>query len=666
MGESGRSSSEARPGPGRHPRARRPVTPRAVVVGLLLSALFSVIVPYVDVYMSDTFLGSCHLPPGAVFVLLMLVLVVNPVLRLLGKRLAFDRAELLTIYCFLLFSLLVPGHGAENVFIPVAITPYYYANAENKWLDLFGNHLPSWTAPQSRSAVVGFFEGLQPGQSIPWGEWLVPLAAWTVYSIGAYGLVLFLSVILHRQWDQAERIYYPLVRLPQQMVEHADRPFAPGSFFRSGAMWIGFGLAAFLALMNGMNFYVPAWPRALLECNFQALFHSKPWWSVGWVPGRIWPVVVGTTVLLRSEVSFSLWAWWWLMKLQLVAADALGYAGVGQGSLWGPSWLVAQSVGATMAYVGLAFWAARGHLRNVMQLALGRRLPTRDEHEAVPYRLCAWGFAASFALLVGWQLAAGAGLYGAVVQPLVYVFLCIMLTRLVADAGVLFVQSTWYTPEFLGWFVGGARVGAPTIVVSTLIERSYHHDQRAFIMPSFVQSWKIADDEGLSSRRLSPWLLVTIGIATVLCYYMSLKLIYTYGGMACNPWHIQGAGPGGFWLAANYLQAPRPVNLAGIAALGLGLVVTVAVFYVRRQYAWFPLHPVGYLIPLSYAMHQLWFSVFLGWVFKAVINRYGGPKGLRRLMPGFLGLAFGDIFMMVVFLIVDALKGVHNHYLMPG
>ena len=46
--------------------------------------------------------------------------------------------------------------------------------------------------------------------------------------------------------------------------------------------------------------------------------------------------------------------------------------------------------------------------------------------------------------------------------------------------------------------------------------------------------------------------------------------------------------------------------------------------------------------------------------------RYGGPKGVARALPVFLGVAFGDIFMMVVWLIVDAITGTHGHYLMPG
>ncbi len=68
----------------RTPQGR--ITARAVILGLALSVLFSIIIPYVDVFLSNTFLGAQHLPPGAVFALFFLLVVVNPLLRLIGHR----------------------------------------------------------------------------------------------------------------------------------------------------------------------------------------------------------------------------------------------------------------------------------------------------------------------------------------------------------------------------------------------------------------------------------------------------------------------------------------------------------------------------------------------------------------------------------------------------
>jgi hypothetical protein len=78
-------------------------------VGLLLGYA----IPVIDYKLFNTFLGATHFPPGAIGALLVLVLVVNPLLRMVSKKLAFSRNEALTVYITCLFSSLIPGHGAE-------------------------------------------------------------------------------------------------------------------------------------------------------------------------------------------------------------------------------------------------------------------------------------------------------------------------------------------------------------------------------------------------------------------------------------------------------------------------------------------------------------------------------------------------------------------------
>jgi threonine/homoserine/homoserine lactone efflux protein len=53
-------------------------------------------------------------------------------------------------------------------------------------------------------------------------------------------------------------------------------------------------------------------------------------------------------------------------------------------------------------------------------------------------------------------------------------------------------------------------------------------------------------------------------------------------------------------------------------------------------------------------------------VLKGVLLRYGGANGLRKSVPLFLGVAFGDIVMMVFWLIVASLTGKHRVFLLPG
>ena len=41
----------------------------------------------------------------------------------------------------------------------------------------------------------------------------------------------------------------------------------------------------------------------------------------------------------------------------------------------------------------------------------------------------------------------------------------------------------------------------------------------------------------------------------------------------------------------------------------------------RQRFLWWPLHPLG--LPLSAVFGSAFFSVFLGWLFKTAIVKYG-------------------------------------------
>jgi hypothetical protein len=86
----------------------------------------------------------------------------------------------------------------------------------------------------------------------------------------------------------------------------------------------------------------------------------------------------------------------------------------------------------------------------------------------------------------------------------------------------------------------------------------------------------------------------------------------------------------------------------------------------RQRNLWIPLHPVGFIMMQTYAMHTMWLSVFIAWAMKVTILRYGGANALRKTLPLWLGVAFGDILMMVVWLIIASLTGKHRVFLLPG
>ncbi len=661
----------------------RGVTPRVAVLCLGLAAFFGYVIPVVDYKFSNTFLGATHLAPGAVAVLLALVLVVNPLLRLLRASWKFGRNEVLTVYLSCLFSCLVPGIGGNNYFVSFIIGSFYYATRENRWFDSLKG-LPPWMTPAlnadgtyNRSLVEGWYSGLRPGDSIPWGAWIVPLLAWGAFAFATFWMLACLSVMLRAQWGEREALAFPLLRLPLEITEDVDRADKYGTlgrFFRNPMMWAGFAVAVFVQSLNGLQLYFPDVPRVPLEINTGPLFTEAPWNQMGWVPMRVWPIAVGMTYLLTAEVSFSLWFFFWFIKLQLIGAYFLGFPpnslpnAIDSG---GKIFTVFQDAGAHITYVAIILWMAREHLTRIVRRAFGRARPDEQERrEALPYPVAFWGFVLSFCFMLAWSWAAGMALSLALAQWASYLVIAIVVSRVVAAGGLIFVHHTWMPLGVMGQLVGtgpGTWLSpANGIASAAVLEAGFIQDYRASLLPSFVQSFKLAHDRGINARALITLIFGVIIVSMLIGLQMNVRLGYENSGLSLQGW-LRTSGPQTAGNNAHIFSQSAPdVSWTNWLWLGLGGLIIGGITLARSRFLWFPLHPLGYLMCQTYPIHTLWFSILIGWACKVLITRFGGHETYRKTTPAFLGLALGDVAMMLVWIVVDGWQGRHGHQLMPG
>jgi len=68
----------------------------------------------------------------------------------------------------------------------------------------------------------------------------------------------------------------------------------------------------------------------------------------------------------------------------------------------------------------------------------------------------------------------------------------------------------------------------------------------------------------------------------------------------------------------------------------------------RARYTWWPLAPLGFALSGSWSMIVFWFPIFVAWILKSVLLRYGGMKVYMRLKPLFLGLILGEFSQAVL------------------
>lgn len=670
------------------PRARpRAVTPRVVFLCLALSLFFGYTIPVVDYKFSNTFLGATHLAPGAIGVILAMVVIVNPLLQVLGgPRFRFSRDEVLVIYLSCLFSCLIPGIGGNNYFTSFIVGSFYYATRENGWME-FLLKLPHWMTPALNAdgsynarLVEGWYVGLKPGEHIPWAQWALPLLAWGALMLSSFWTLCCAAVLLRAQWGDREALSFPLLRLPLELTSHLDEP-ASGrrarlfpAFFSERTMWIGFAIAILIEGLNGLHGYFPDVPQISTSVDTGALFTEAPWNQMGNPPIRIWPIAIGITFLLPSEISFSLWFFYWFMKAQLVVAYYLGFVpnALPNGIMSGQKLFTGyQEVGAHLAFVALILWTAREHFAHVWRRSIGREPKSEAEKlEVLSYPVAFWGFWLGLAFMVAWAVHAGVSVGLAIVLWLSWLVIAIVLSRVVAAGGLLFVHHSWMPLGAWGQLVGTGP-GTPLspangIVPAAIIEYSMVQDYRASLAPSFVQSWKLAYDRGISGRQIG----LLIGAVTLVTFIvglqMNVRLGYDNGGLGLQGW-IKQWGPQGTARNAEMLSRAAPdVVWTNWLWLAFGAALTVALTVARAHFAWFPLHPLGYMMALSYPMNVLWFSMFVGWLCKTLVNRFGGHDTYQKLVPAFLGLALGDVSMMLLWLIIDGWQGRSGHQLMPG
>ena len=76
-------------------------------------------------------------------------------------------------------------------------------------------------------------------------------------------------------------------------------------------------------------------------------------------------------------------------------------------------------------------------------------------------------------------------------------------------------------------------------------------------------------------------------------------------------------------------------------------------------------HPIGYVMWMgTWPIHRMWFSYFLGWVFKLLILKFGGQRTYLAWRRFFIGLIIGEALAVIFWTIVQGYTGHQEGYSM--
>jgi hypothetical protein len=88
--------------------------------------------------------------------------------------------------------------------------------------------------------------------------------------------------------------------------------------------------------------------------------------------------------------------------------------------------------------------------------------------------------------------------------------------------------------------------------------------------------------------------------------------------------------------------------------------------FLRAKLAWFPFHPLGYVLASSFFMKGCWFIMFIAWAVRLGMFRLGGAHSIRRgLIPFCIGMFLACIASIVIFDVVGIcmrMQGVETVY----
>ncbi|NUP99753.1 MAG: hypothetical protein HUU35_07855 [Armatimonadetes bacterium] len=634
---------------------------RALLVGLPVLVALAFVTVYGDMVVKQMQIGILQLPPPALGGLFILV-VVTRLLRWGLRRGVLGSQDLFPLYVMMTITVLMCSRGTIEKLVPTLVHTNYYATAENKYMELFGDYITDWLVvydpkgEPKQDIAVDYHEG---NAEVQWRFWLGPILSWTGLLTLVYVTFLCLAVILRRQWQDNEKLVFPLVTLPLAIIEDSSAT----SFFRNRLTWIGFSIPTLIYLVNFLHANIVAVPEIKLSWQLNQFLTTKPWNGIYNTRLVVSFAAIGFFYFLASDLLFSLWFFFLLTRLTDVIGTQLGAELVVMPLYPCRLYTGYQVMGAYFVLVVYLVRSGWLHFRPVLSGALqrGRQLLIDGpEDEVLPYRIAVWGLILGFFGSVAWCVYAGLDIWLALVELGVYLFVvALVLSRGVAEAGLLQTEASFRPLDFIKLFRPHYGLGARNITLLAMLDTMLTRDLRGVLLSNFLDDQKMARELGFRPRSLIAPIAVAVAVALVAGSYFFITLSHDLGHITLYT-YPQGNAEMHLKEAATAMLQQQRLNHAAVPSFVVGTFVCTALVVLRTTQVWWPLHPLAYAVCGSWTMLVFWFSALITWLLKGFILKSGGMKLYRQCMPFFLGMVLGTFFMAFCITLI-AFVGRLNH-----
>jgi len=406
------------------------------------------------------------------------------------------------------------------------------------------------------------------------------------------------------------------------------------------------GLAAIYDGSNIAHAFSPQIVAIGQQFDLNKLLTERPWSDLRPITMTFRPEIVGLGYLVPVDVLLSVWGFFLLFRVENFFAALAGY------QIGNFPFDRSQGMGAYVGLMIFLVWAGRKHLGQVVQMALGGERRDWDRQELLPSRVAFWGLVAGIGGFCVFCVAAGMS-WG----------LAIMYALLTYGAALVYIRIRAQTGLPINYMLPREEVTEAILALkptSGHMDRAGLQSETAFAAISVIsrmtfpqlgafemEGSRIGGRAGLRRRHVLTCITYGLALGLILALGMHLMAYYGFGANVLDG----GTTSGGYRAAQARTSFDRlqtrafvgvPVDLRTSLARGVGLVLTVAMLWLRLRFLRFPLNPLGLGISGSYG-HSIWFPAFLAWLSKTLLLRLGGPHTYRVATPLFLGLAIGHI-----------------------
>jgi len=510
---------------------------------------------------------------------------------------------------------------------------------------------------------------------IDWALWWPTLRLWIGLALLVGVATLLMMLVVHPQWARRELLPYPTVRFVQEITVRQPGRWWP-DVMSSRLFWLGAGVVFALHLTNGLHVWFPGFIDVPLRLDFNGLRTlfpnaSRAYGTWGLFTPTIYFTVIGFGYFVTARVSFSLG--FSLIAWVMVAAALGGFGLQLSNGRFDP-----EAAGPALrfgAYLGVT----------LIVLYLGRRYYTAVARGAIGLKRAADVSAGAVWALRGLLLTVGASgwllvTHGGVGWVMALALVCsvlmigLVLARINAETGLFYAQPDFIPSVIFAGLLGYQGLGVSALVVLTLASLVLVADPREAVAPYVANALELKQRLAGTAPGRAAMVLIPVLVAGLLVALVVTLAIDHHYGLTNSGWAV-GLPRGTLDRAAaavnemaTFGELGELTGLSELAQLAhaqpqpgviwlvaLGVVLVLACAAARLRLAWWPLHPVLFLVWGTYPAANFAFSFLLAAAIKGGVVRLGGVRSYHAARPLMVGFIAAELLAVLLWALVGAI-----------